>query len=160
MTKPILLTFKPTSKPDLVNVDADKVLLVQKTDNKSLDEFAFQYFNAPLFLDRFEAINSAAGHQSDKGQQKVMIAALNDKYYGLRIKAIKALNMSNDAIHNAALPVLTKLAQTDDNTLVRAAAISALGKLKASGNLTLFKQAFRQPVVRCTGRGIKCYKPS
>ena len=135
------LTFKSATKPDLVNVDADKVLLVQKTDNKSLDEFAFQYFNAPRYLDRFEAINSAAGHQSDKGQQKVIIAALNDKYYGLRIKAIKALNMSNDAVHNAALPVLTKLAQTDDNTLVRAAAISALGKLKASGNLTLFKQA-------------------
>ena len=80
-------------------------------------------------------------NQSDKGAQKVMIAALKDKYYGLRIKAIRALNMSNDDIHNAALPVLTSLAQTDENTLVRAAAITALGKLKASGNMNLFKQA-------------------
>jgi len=70
-----------------------------------------------------------------------MIAALKDKYYGLRIKAIRALNMSNDDIHNAALPVLASLAQTDDNTLVRAAAITALGKLKASGNMDIFKQA-------------------
>ncbi|MDB4904008.1 MAG: pepN 1 [Mucilaginibacter sp.] len=135
------LTFQSASKPDLVNVDGDKVLLSQKTDNKSPEEFYFQYFNAPLYLDRFEAINEAAGHQSDKGAQKVLIAALKDKYYGLRIKAIKALHMSDDNIHNAALPVLTSLAQTDENTLVRAAAITALGKLKASGNMDIFKQA-------------------
>lgn len=135
------LTFQSASKPDLVNVDGDKVLLAQKTDNKAPEEFYFQYFNAPLYLDRFEAINEAAGHQSDKGAQKVMIAALKDKYYGLRIKAIKALHMSDDNIHNAALPVLTSLAQTDENTLVRAAAITALGKLKASGNMDIFKQA-------------------
>ncbi|TWI94589.1 aminopeptidase N [Mucilaginibacter frigoritolerans] len=135
------LTFTVASKPDLVNVDGDKVLLTAKTDDKNLDEFAFQYFNAPLYLDRFEAINAAAGHQSEKVAQKVMIAALKDPYYGLRIKAIRALNMTNDDIHNAALPVLASLAQTDDNTLVRAAAISVLGKLKASGNLDIFKQA-------------------
>ena len=135
------LTFAVASKPDLVNVDGDKVLLATKADDKTLDEFVFQYFNAPLYLDRLEAINAAVGHQTDKAAQKVMIAAMKDKYYGLRIKAIRALNMSIDDIHNAALPVLTSLAQTDDNTLVRAAAISALGKLKASGNLTIFKQA-------------------
>ncbi|ASU36331.1 M1 family aminopeptidase [Mucilaginibacter xinganensis] len=135
------LNFQSATKPDLVNVDGDKVLLAKKTDDKTLDEYAFQYFNAPLYMDRFEAITFAATHQSDKAGQKVIIAALKDKYYGLRIKAIKALNMSNDEIHNAALPVLASLAQTDENTLVRAAAITALGKLKASGNLTLFKQA-------------------
>ncbi len=136
------LTFDAVSKPDLVNVDGDKTLLCVKTDNKSLEESEFQYFNAPLYLDRFEAINAAAGHQSDKGAQKVMIAALKDKYFGLRIKTIGALNMSNDDIHNAAaLPILTSLAQTDENTLVRAAAITALGKLKASGNMDIFKQA-------------------
>ncbi len=136
------LTFHAASKPDLVNVDGDKVLLCAKTDNKTLNEFVFQYFNAPLYLDRFEAITAAAAvKSSDKGAQKVLMAALHDKYYGLRIKAIRALNMSNDEVHNAALPVLASLAQTDDNTLVRAAAITALGKLKASGNMNLFKQA-------------------
>lgn len=135
------LTFAVNQKPDLVNVDGDKILLAQKTDNKSLDEYVFQYFNAPLFLDRYEAIDAAAKNQKDKGAQKVLIAALHDKYYRLQIKAIKALDMSNDAIHNAALPVLASLAQTDVNTLVRAAAITVLGNLKASGNMDVFKQA-------------------
>jgi aminopeptidase N len=135
------LTFKVASKPDLVNVDGDKVLLCAKTDNKTLEQFEFQYFNAPLYLDRLEAINAVAAKESDQGAQKVLIAALKDKYYGLRIKAINALHMSNDDVHNAALPVLTSLAQTDDNTLVRAAAINVLGKLKMAGNMDIFKQA-------------------
>jgi aminopeptidase N len=135
------LTFTANSKPDLVNVDADKVLLTQKTDNKSLNEYVFQYFNAPLFLDRYEAINVAAKDQNNDEAQKVVIAALKDKFYELQIKDIKTLNMDIDAIHNAALPILTTLAQTDPNTLVRAEAIKKLGKLKASGNMDIFKQA-------------------
>ena len=135
------LTFHVSSKPDLVNVDGDKMLLGVKTDNKTLDEFVFEYFHAPLYLDRFEAIDAAKGAQNDAGAQKLLIAALKDKYYGLRIKAIKALDMKNDQIHNAALPVLASLAQTDRNTLVQAAAITVLGRLKAQGNMTLFRQA-------------------
>src|SRR6201985_584899 len=65
------LTFTSNTKPDLVNVDGDKVLLTQKNDGKSLDEYVFQYFHAPLFLDRYEAIAAAIANQSDKGAQKV-----------------------------------------------------------------------------------------
>lgn len=92
-------------------------------------------------MDRYEAIEAAAANQKEKANQKIIIAALKDKYYGLRIKAIKALNLTNDDIRTAAQPILASLAQTDDNTLAKAAAITALGKFKASGNLTLFKQA-------------------
>lgn len=137
------LTFSSENKPDLVNVDGDKVLLVKKTDNKSLDQFVFQYFNAPLYVDRTEAITAASKQQDDAGAQKVMIAALHDKYYRLQIKAIKALDMKNDAIRNAAMPILTSLAQTDPNTLVQAEAITALGNLKASGNMDIFKAALK-----------------
>ncbi|WP_295712825.1 M1 family metallopeptidase [Mucilaginibacter sp.] len=135
------LTLHVASKPELVNVDGDKVLLAEKKDNKTLQELVFQYFNAPLYQDRLEAIDSAANHQNEQGAQKVLIAALQDKYYGLRIKAVTALDMSNDDIHSAAIPILTLLAQTDKNTLVRAAAISVLGQLKVSAYLPLYKQA-------------------
>ena len=66
--------FKVLTKPDLVNVDADKVLVAQKVDDKTLGEFNFQYFNAPLYLDRFEAIEAAAKNTDDKGARKVLIA--------------------------------------------------------------------------------------
>jgi len=135
------LTFHADSKPDLVNVDGDKILLTEKKDAKTLNEYVFQYFNAPLYLDRFEAITAAAATQSDKGSQKVLIAALNDKYYGLRIKAMRALDMTNDDVRNAAQPILVSLVQTDKNTLAQATAIGVLGSLKISGNMPLYKQA-------------------
>jgi len=108
-----------------------------------LDQFVFQYFNAPLYVDRTEAISAATKQQDNKGAQKVLIAALHDKYYRLQIKAIKALDMKNDAIRNAALPILASLAQTDPNTLVQAAAITALGNLKATGNMDIFTTALK-----------------
>jgi aminopeptidase N len=137
------LTFHTNAKPDLVNVDGDKILIAQKTDSKTLDEYVFQYFNAPLYMDRYQAIEAAQIKQSETGGQKVLLAALKDKYYGLRIKAIMAINMKNDDIHNVALPVLTSLAQSDENMLVRAAALGALAKLKVQGNMDLFKQALK-----------------
>ncbi|HTH82640.1 MAG TPA: M1 family metallopeptidase [Mucilaginibacter sp.] len=137
------LTFKLAAKPDLVNVDGDKVLLTEKKDKKTLDEYVFQYFHAPLYLDRFEAITRAEPEQGNAGAQKVMLAALKDKYYGLRIKAIQGLNMNNDDVRNAAQPILASIAQSDENTLVRATAISTLGKLKAAGNMNLFNSALK-----------------
>lgn len=135
------ISYQLAGKPDLVNVDADKILLTKKTDNKTIEEFSFQYFNAPNYLDRYEAIEAAASDQTRPQAQKILIAALKDKYYGLRIKTIRALNLTKDDVRNAAQPILIALAQTDNNTLVKAAAITALGKLKASGNMTLFTQS-------------------
>lgn len=135
------LTFKLSSKPNLVNVDGDKVLLAQKTDSKTSEEYVFQYFNAPLYLDRFEAMNALMGKQGDPGARKVMLAALKDKYYGLRTLAIRNINLGSDEVKQAALPELTNIAQHDQNNTVKAAAVIALGKLKNLADLVLFKNA-------------------
>lgn len=137
------LTFASATKPDLVNVDGDKVLLTVKKDAKSMSEYVFQYANAPLYLDRLEAIEAAAAAQGDKDARDILIAALKDKYYGLRVDAIGSLNMANDDVRSAAQPILANLAQTDPNTLVRASAIGVLGKLKAPGMMNIFKDALK-----------------
>ncbi|WP_158829620.1 M1 family metallopeptidase [Mucilaginibacter lacusdianchii] len=136
------LTFNVASKPLLVNVDADKALLTQKVDNKTIEEMAYQYNNAGLYMDRYEAITAAIAQQTTSDvARKILIAALKDKYYGLRIRAIRGLKLTNDDVRNAAQPILVSLAQTDPNNLARAAALDVLGDLKASGNANLFKQA-------------------
>ncbi len=148
------LTFKSDVKPDLVNVDGDKILLAKKNDAKTLDEYVFQYFNAPLYMDRLEAINAATAEQGNAGARKVILAALKDKYFGLRIQAIKALNMTSDDVRNTAQPVLIDIAKNDANTLVRAAAISVLGKLKAAGMLSLFKESLKSQSYAVQGAAV------
>lgn len=85
--------------------------------------------------------DTAVNYQSENEAQKMIIAALKDPYYGLQIKAIKALELTNNNVRDAALPILELLATTDKNTLVRAVAIIALGQLKTPENLALFKEA-------------------
>jgi aminopeptidase N len=142
------LSFKLPAKPMLVNVDANKVLVAQKTDHKTPAEYVFQYFNAPLYLDRYEAVEFASHNQDDQDAQKILVAALSDRFSGLRSKALEALNMKNEDIRNinkdlrtAALPKIIELANDDQNTQVRAFALRTLAALKDQANIGVFKKA-------------------
>jgi len=149
------LTFAAGSKPDLINVDADKILLCEKTDHKTLDNFVFQYKNAGLYLDRREAIDFAAAKQADDPKAlELLKTALNDKYYGLRIYSIRRLNISNDSIKTVAEPLLVEIADKDPKTLVRAAAISVLGKYKKADYKPLFLKSINDSSYAIAGNAL------
>jgi aminopeptidase N len=135
-------TFRFTlpAKPDLVNVDADKVLVAVKTDHHTLQEYAYQYRHAPLYMDRLEAIQCAAAAQQEAAARTILLAASKDRFFRLRIAAIDSLNMQQPEIKAAAAPVLLSLARTDSFTLVQAAAVKALGRLKDSAYMPLFRE--------------------
>jgi aminopeptidase N len=156
------LSFKLETKPELVNVDADKVLVAQKTDHKTADEFAFQYFHAPLYLDRFEALEFSSKNQDDLIAQKIIIAALHDQFSGLRSKAIQILNMNkedirniNKALRGAAIPELVKLAENDSNTMVRTSAMVTLAPLKDPSHMALFKSALNSQSYEVEAAGLR-----
>jgi len=133
------LSFPAASKPDLINVDADKILLCEKTDHKTLDNYIFQYENAKLYVDRREAVDFAAENQAkDTKALDLLIIALNDKYQGLKIHTIQQLKVQNDTIKYEVEPLLTSIAQNDPKSLIRAAAIKALGKYKKDTYKELF----------------------
>jgi aminopeptidase N len=129
------LKFQVSSKPNLVNVDAEKILLATKTEHKTMAAYAFQYAHAPLFLDRCEAIDSAATHSTEPAAQELLVSAVEDKYYSLRIKAMQGLTMTD--------PILTGLAEHDPNNLVRAEALNQLGKRKLKDNLPLYQRVLQ-----------------
>lgn len=138
------LTFKLSAKPSLVNVDADKILLTKKTDHKTMEELLFQSENAPLYMDRLEAIEAAAAKQNDASAKKILIAGLQDKYYGLRLQTLNAIDPKNTDLASAALPVILNLAKTDPNNLVKAAAISAVSNSKgADTQLALYQDGLK-----------------
>jgi aminopeptidase N len=134
--------FHSVTKPDLINVDGDKMLLCEKNEHKTLDNYIFQYKNAGLYLDRREAIDFAAKTQGDDPKAlDLMKTALKDKYYGLRIFTMQKLNLINDSVKKAVEPILADIAKNDPKTLVRAGAISALGRLKKTEYKPLFLKA-------------------
>ena len=88
--------FTDNQKPDLVNFDGDKILLTEKKENKTLDEYIHQYKYAGSYLDRREAIEFAGKNQDDQKAVDFLKLALKDKYFGLRGLAIGSLDLKND----------------------------------------------------------------
>jgi len=147
------LFFPAASKPDLINVDADKLLLCEKTDHKSLDNFLFQYQHAGLYVDRREAIDFASD-QKDVKALDLMKTALKDNYQGIRIYAIQKLPMRKDSVKKAVEPLLLDLAKNDEKSLVRAAAIAALGKYKKDTYKALFLKSINDSSYSVAGHAL------
>ncbi len=147
--------FPAVSKPELINVDGDKVLLCEKNDHKTLDNYIFQYKNAGLYLDRREAIDFAARSQTDDPKALDFLkTALKDKYFGLRRYALQKLNVTNDSIKKSIEPLLVDIATNDPNSVVRASAIEALGKYKSVTYKPLFLKSLRDSSYSIAGKAL------
>ncbi len=148
-------SFPVTTRPDLINFDGDKILLCVKTENKTLDNYIFQYKNAGLYLDRREAIEFAAKNQTkDPEAFNFLKSALNDRYWGLRRLAIGNLNMNNDSITRVLEPLLKNIAENDPKTLVQATAIEALGDLGKKQYTALFLKAVDDSSYTVAGKAL------
>ncbi len=118
--------FNVDSKPDLVNVDAEKMLLCTKSETKTIKELAFQYYNAPLYLDRQEALSKLSEKAVDSIATNVIIKALNDKFWHLRVEAIDGLKNIAAGHEKEIKEILVGLAQNDKKSIVRALSIEYL----------------------------------
>jgi aminopeptidase N len=134
-------TFNYSKHPDLVNVDGDKILLWNKKDNKTLDNFIHQYKYAGKYVDRLEAIQFAAKKQDDPKALELLKTALKEKYYGLRNTALASLDLENEKVKQTVEPIIADLAKNDKKSIVRAHAISKLGEYKKAAYIPLFKAA-------------------
>jgi len=143
-----------TKRPDLVNVDGDKILLWVKKENKTLDQYIHQYKFAGNYMDRREAIDFAAKNTGNPRAVELLTTALQDPYAGLRNLAISKLNMGNETVRKATEPVLAKLATTDAKSTVRAAAIGKLAELKKAEYKDLFKAAVADSSYSVSGNAL------
>jgi aminopeptidase N len=147
-------TFSYTKRPDLVNVDGDKVLLWNKKDNKTLENFIHQYKYAGNYLDRLEAIQFASQKQDDAKALDLLKTALKDKYHGLRNAAIFSLDLENEKVKQAVEPVLADLAKNDKKSTVRANAINQLAQYKKADYIPLFKAATKDSSYSVAGNAL------
>jgi len=127
------------AQPTLVNVDAEKKTVWLKTDNKPFSAFAYQYAHAPLYVDRREALAAARDAQAkDPTARALLLAALNDKFYGLRVAAVQSLDLENKTVAKAAAPTLRKLLATEQDPNVQTIIVGALGQLKDKRDAATF----------------------
>ena len=126
--------FPVAGLPDLVNVDAEKYILAEKSEKKTVQQYVFQYEHAPLFMDRMEAMIMLLQMKDENLSKKTLISAFGDKNWAIRATALSVIeHLSNDE----KVPVYGKikeLALKDSNSQVRASAVEILGEYYRSMN--------------------------
>ncbi|MDR3026479.1 M1 family metallopeptidase [Chryseobacterium sp.] len=133
--------FDVSKTPDLVNINADGVLLAEITDTKTPEQNLMQFINSKEFKSRYLALT---GIKDQAGKNpaavKLLAAALKDPFFRVRIKALGLIDLTNPEQMKALGAEVEKLASNDPKTLTQAAAITALGKTKDKKYLPLFEK--------------------
>ena len=143
-THPVILTkkkqtfaFKALGKPDLIDADDERILLCEKTENKTTTEYIYQYQHGAKYIQRLEALDSLRNKQRTNGEvAQVFRSALKDRNEAIRAFVVKNL-LITIANKDTLLQLLQTLIEHDSATRVRAAAIEVFGRQKATNYITL-----------------------
>jgi len=138
--------FNIAAEPDLVNFDAERQLLCDRSFKRPTKEFIFQYEHAPLYGDRLEALSNLKNNLNEEGVLALFLkAAENDNWFELRSFALFALETIAKEKEAVIKPLIVKIATNDKNTNVRATAIRFLGDNYSGNDLTaLYEKALNE----------------
>lgn len=126
--------FTTSTKPLLINVDAEKMLICTKKDMHSKDEWLYMFNNAPLFLDKLEALEALDKFKTDSIVQLAFLKALDDPFYSIKTIAISKVKSLNTENQKAAYPKLRNLAINDKKSIVRSRALKVITDVYTNEN--------------------------
>jgi aminopeptidase N len=146
-------SFEVPAKPDFIDMDADKILVGQVIDNKKVVDYLYQYKNVPSYYNRIEAIKFAAKDKSQDGQL-ILLAGLGDQQDDLRILSIKAIDLGDAQIKDAAIKTLLEIAKNDKKTNARAAAIIKLAGTGEASYKEIMQESIKNQSYNVIAAGI------
>jgi aminopeptidase N len=128
-------TFAAAAKPALINVDAGKSLLCVKEDRHTPEEWAFMFKHAPLFRDRWEALEALQQEESQMAKD-VVTAALNDKFWAIRERALEMADITDPT----QLSRVAAMAENDQEPSTRSTAIAKLSETEDAQYTKLYEK--------------------
>ena len=143
-------SFPYSSKPELINVDADKILLAEKTDNKSEENILTQWKYAKTYLDRREALDFFA-----KKSKPELAKGLNDKFADLRQYTMQKIAATPYKKDGVVLETIESIAKKDADKKTKAAAISYLAKNGDAKYLPIYQAAVTDSSYSVAGAALK-----
>ncbi|MBP7821757.1 MAG: DUF3458 domain-containing protein, partial [Saprospiraceae bacterium] len=118
--------FDAKEKPSLIMIDPQGMLLAEINDNKTDEEYIFQYENCKNFLARYKAIQALKSSKDPKVKD-IVKKALSDNSWSIREEIIDFTNPQDDP---QMAETLATMAQRDVHSAVRTAAIKKLAETK------------------------------
>ena len=130
--------FKVSPNYQLINIDPRGLIVGEEKSYKTAEQYLFQYQNAKDFKSRNQAVEEAVA----KTYTDILLLALEDPFFRLRIKAIQGFGRDG---MNYWIPIVEYLAENDPENLVKAAAITQLSRLRDNKYKPLFEKAVKIP---------------
>lgn len=147
--------FGFTSKsPDLIQINADGVLLADFFENKVLSDYIFQLRNVDAYVHKREALLEVAKSQDQKKAFNAVADAMNDDFYKMRILALENIDLINKWSKKNVIERIKGIADRDQKTLVQAAAIETLGKLTDPELKAIFVKALQSESYNVLGKAL------
>jgi len=120
------------TRPNLLVVDAERALVGRIIQKLSPEEAAWQLQNAPLYGDRYQALDEILSVQNEPGMSALLSLAMRDPFWKIRQMAIEGIAPNEPAqaleYRNSLLERISK----DPKSAVRAAAIKQFSELFSS----------------------------
>lgn len=134
-------TFDSSKNPDLININADGVLVADVTESKTPEQNFLQFTNSKEFKSKYIALNAIKDQVGkNPAATKLLAAAIKDPFFRIRMKALELMDLSNSEQMKALGSDVEKLASNDPKTLVQGAAIAALAKTKDKKYVSIFEK--------------------
>ncbi|SHK53755.1 M1 family metallopeptidase [Epilithonimonas mollis] len=134
-------TFDASKNPDLININADGILVADVTETKTPEQSLLQFTGSKEYKSKAIALSNI---KEDAGKNpaaiKLLGAAIKDPFFRIREQALELIDLTNPDQMKALGTEVEKLAANDPKTLVQAAAISALAKTKNAKYSPVFEK--------------------
>ena len=120
-------TFRFKGTLDNIIIDEERMLLGSISHEKPESFYIHQFYNAPKYKDREEALTYGSRDKSPQGEQ-LILDALNDPFWVIRETAIDKCKRIKRSRPEDVYVALVKTVESDKHSLVRAAATTMLAK--------------------------------
>jgi len=120
--------FESDKKPDLINMDAEKMITGVRNDKHSAEEWMTLYRKGPLFQDRMDALLAITNdYKAGSPGSEIVLEALKDKNRRIREVAINKIEAWTTSDRKDEIKkLLMSIGRKDKYAEVRDAAITAL----------------------------------
>ena len=146
--------FPYSVQPQLIQVNADGVVLCEVSEYKSLETSIFQLKNAKQYKHRKLALENVLLYQSDKDAFNAVVGALDDESYKIRKLVLEKINLVNKYAKADAINKIMEMANNDKKTLVQAEAIGTLAKLTDPSLEPIFLKALNSESYSVLGKAL------
>jgi len=111
----------------LMNVifDNEQMLLAKVKEDKPTEQYVSQYYNGLRYKARKEGLMFGSKSKDQAGQQ-LIIDALNDPFWDIRLTAIEKAVKLDEANKDKGIALIRDLAMNDANSQVRSSALTFL----------------------------------